>query len=182
MALVTKFRGYYPGYSDEIRAARDHLSWAILKAHTVNRAGTIRLRSANPTDPPLINFRYFEDGDEDLRAVVEGVQFVRQITSRLRNSGWIGDEEYPGSHVDDDALADFVRDTAWGHHASCSAAIGPRDADGVLTSELTVHGTSGLRVADASAFPRIPGFFIACPIMMLAEKAADMNLRAAKTD
>ena len=182
MALLTKFRGYYPGYSDEIRASRDHLSWVILKAHTVNHAGTVGLRSADPTDPPLINFRYFEDGDDDMRAVAEGVQFARQITSRLREAGWIGDEEYPGRHVDGDALTDFVRDTAWGHHASCSAAIGPRDAKGVLTSGLTVHGTIGLRVVDASAFPRIPGFFIACPIMMLAERAADMILQTAKAD
>ncbi len=180
MALLTKFRGYYPGYSDEIRTSRDHLSWVILKAHTNNRAGTVTLRSADPTDPPIIDFNYFQQGDEDLNAVVEGIQFVRKMTSRLRDAGRIGDEEFPGDHVGDEALADYVRDTAWGHHASCGAAIGARESNGVLTSKLTVHGTRSLRVVDASVFPRIPGFFIASPIMMVAEKAADMILEAAK--
>jgi choline dehydrogenase-like flavoprotein len=65
-------------------------------------------------------------------------------------------------------------------HASCTCAIGPKDQSGVLTSDFRVHGTQGLRVVDASVFPRIPGFFIVCPIYMIAEKAADDILTAAE--
>jgi choline dehydrogenase-like flavoprotein len=72
-----------------------------------------------------------------------------------------------------------VRDNAWGHHASSSCAIGPRERNGVLASDFTVHGTRGLRVVDASVFPRIPGFFIASAVYMVAEKAADVILRGA---
>ena len=68
---------------------------------------------------------------------------------------------------------------AWGHHASCSCAIGHLEADGVLDSRLRVHGTERLRVVDASVFPRIPGFFIASAVYMVGEKAADMILEDA---
>ena len=74
-----------------------------------------------------------------------------------------------------------MRDTAWGHHASGSCAIGADgDAGAVLDSAFRVHGTRGLRVVDASVFPRIPGFFIASAVYMVAEKAADAILHDAR--
>jgi len=73
----------------------------------------------------------------------------------------------------DDDLRQFVRDNAWGHHASCTCPIGP-----VLSSDLKVLGAEGLRVVDASVFPRIPGFFIVSAIYMIGEKAADAILAA----
>jgi choline dehydrogenase len=74
-----------------------------------------------------------------------------------------------------------VRDNAWGHHASCSCKIGEESKDGVLDSNFKVHGVSGLRVVDASIFPRIPGFFIISSIYIAAEKAADVIHTHAKT-
>jgi choline dehydrogenase-like flavoprotein len=155
-----------------------------LKAHTINRAGFVTLRSADPRDRPEINFRYFEEGDdaegEDLAAVVAGIRSVREIAARLQRRGLIGEEEFPGEALQsDEELAQHVRDTAWGHHASCTCPIGPLDDGGVLTSDFKVHGTKGLRVVDACVFPRIPGFFIASAIYMIAEKAADVILREA---
>ena len=89
----------------------------------------------------------------------------------------IAEEELPGEAAQsDEQLADYARDNAWGHHASCSCAIGPREAGGVLDSRLRVHGAERLRVVDASVFPRIPGFFIASAVYMVGEKAADMIL------
>jgi choline dehydrogenase len=58
--LLTDFRGYYPGYSQRIRDARQHLTWAILKAHTENTAGQVAIRSADPLEPPGINFHYLK--------------------------------------------------------------------------------------------------------------------------
>ena len=55
-----------------------------------------------------------------------------------------------------------------------------RDKGGVLSSDFRVHGTQGLRVVDASVFPRIPGFFIVSAIYMIGEKAADVILASAK--
>ncbi len=181
MALLARFKGYFPGYSRDIATHHDYLTWVVLKAHTNNRAGEVTLRSADPRDMPLVNFRYFEEGSdttgEDLRAVVAGLRFVRTMTAELKQSGMIAEEELPGEDVQsDEQLADYARGNAWGHHASCSCAIGPRDSNGVLDSRLRVHGTQRLRVVDASVFPRIPGFFIASAVYMVGEKAADMIL------
>jgi choline dehydrogenase-like flavoprotein len=88
-------------------------------------------------------------------------------------------EEVPGADAEsDEALRTFVRNNAWGHHASCTCAIGPREKSGVLTSDFCVHGVSGLRVVDASIFPRIPGTFIVSAIYIAAEKAAEEILAA----
>jgi choline dehydrogenase-like flavoprotein len=159
----------------------NYLTWAILKAHTQNRAGEVVLRSADPRDTPLINFRYFEEGSdaagEDLDSVVAGIRFVRRLSAQLKTEGLIAEEEEPGdARQNDEELKDYVRTRAWGHHASCSCPIGPREDGGVLGSDFRVHGTEGLRVVDASVFPRIPGFFIVSAVYMVAEKAADVML------
>src|SRR5262249_13368373 len=176
---------YVPGYSKLIARRHDVLTWAILKAHTENRAGSVTLRSADPRDMPIVKFRYFEEGSDiagdDLRAVVAGIRFVRRITRPLIDAGLIVEEEAPGAHLQsDEELADYVRDRAWGHHASCSCPIGLRDEGGVVDSAFRVHGTEGLRVVDASVFPRIPGYFIASAVYMVAEKAADVILAEAR--
>jgi choline dehydrogenase len=179
--LVGNFRGYFPGYSKLLAERQNYLSWIVLKARTRNLAGTVTLQSADPRQPPKIDFHYFDEGSDgegkDLAAVVEGVQFVRAMTRDLKEQGLIAAEELPGEQYQtDDQLREFVRDNAWGHHASCSCAIGPREKDGVLTSDFLVHGTRGLRVVDASVFPRIPGFFIVSAIYMIGEKAAEVIL------
>lgn len=185
MALVERFIGYYPGYSKAFAQENDRLTWSILKAHTQNRAGTVRLRSADPCDMPQINFHYFEEGDaatgDDMRAMIEAIRFVRKLAQPLAERGLIVHEELPGGHVrSDDDLAGYVRDNAWGHHASCTCPIGARTAGGVLDSAFSVHGTRRLRVVDASVFPRIPGFFPVCAVYMIAEKAADVLLDKAR--
>jgi choline dehydrogenase len=186
MALLTRFSGYFPGYSDRIRNSRDDLTFALLKAHTNNRGGTVTLTSNDPRDPPRIDFRYFEEGTDhsgdDLAAVAEGIRRIRRMSDELQGSGILHGEEIPGADLqNDEQLRQFAREHAWGHHASCTCAIGPRNAGGVLTSDFRVHGTAGLRVVDASVFPRIPGFFIACAVYMIGEKAAECILDTAKT-
>lgn len=183
-ALTGLFRGYFPGYSQLFPAHLNYLTWAVLKAHTNNTAGEVRLRSADPRDMPLVNFRYFEEGNDtaqqDLECVVDGVNFARLLSKGIRDH--IEEEELPGRHVETrEDLKRFIRDNAWGHHASCSCPIGPRDNGGVLSSDFRVHGVAGLRVVDASVFPRIPGMFIAAPIYMVAEKAADVMISQANS-
>ena len=129
-----------------------------MKAHTNNRAGEITLRSRDPRDVPQIDFHYFEegteDGQQDLDSVVEGIRFVRKLAEPLKTQGLIAEEVLPGKHIQtDEEMRDFARSHAWGHHASCSCQIGPREQMGVLDSRFRVHGTQGLRVVDASVFP-----------------------------
>lgn len=184
-ALLAKFKGYFPTYSSLVKENLNYMTWAVLKAHTRNRAGEVLLASSDPKDRPYINFRYFEEGSdsrgEDLDSVVEGVKFVRKLTAPLREKGLIAEEESPGEAVKtDEQLRDFVRYNAWGHHASCSCPIG-RDDDpmAVLDGDFKVRDVKGLRVVDASVFPRIPGFFIVSSVYMIGEKAADVILKEA---
>jgi choline dehydrogenase len=110
--------------------------------------------------------------------VVEGVRFVRELTRPLIELGVVEEEESPGSEMtSDEQIRDFVRYQSWGHHASCTCAIGPDGAsDAVLDSNFRVRGAKGLRIVDASVFPRIPGFFIVSAVYMIGEKAADAIL------
>jgi choline dehydrogenase-like flavoprotein len=103
------------------------------------------------------------------------------MTEDLKAEGLIVEEELPGEGVQsDEELRDFVRNSAWGHHASCTCPIGPKESGGVLSSDFRVHGTQGLRVVDASVFPKIPGFFIVSAVYMIGEKAADVILAGAR--
>jgi len=182
-AVLADFRGYKPGYSESVRTRHDVLTWVILKGHTNNRSGTVTITSPDPRARPAIDFRYFDDSaagsGDDLQSVVDGIRLVRRMTAGM--SRLIDAEELPGpGATSDDALKQFVRDHAWGHHASCTCPIGAPERGGVLTSDFKVHGVEGLRVVDASVFPRVPGLFIVSAIYMVAEKAADVIVRDAK--
>jgi choline dehydrogenase len=116
---------------------------------------------------------------DDLEAVVDAVEFVRSMAKRYDHL--IAEELVPGPKVcTREEIRQFVQDEAWGHHASGTCKIGPReDAMAVLDSRLRVHGTQNLRVVDASVFPRIPGLFIVSAVYMVAEKASAMILEDA---
>jgi choline dehydrogenase len=178
------FKGYLPGYSENFEYHRNRFTWAILKARTSN-TGRVTLASKNPWDTPEINFQYFGDGkrtsDPDLDAVVSGVRFVRAMNKAMLNVGLIRREEVPGPACDsDDRLREFIRDEAWGHHASCTNKIGAaNDPMAVLDSRFRVRGTQGLRVVDASVFPKIPGYFIVSAVYMVSEKASDVVMEDA---
>jgi choline dehydrogenase len=182
--LPARFEGYYPGYSAKLEQHHDCFTWAVLKAHTVNRAGEVRLRSADPREPPAVIFHYFDEGTDDegadIDAVVDGVQIARDVMRRA--GGLVAKEVSPGPSVQTrDEVRDWVRDQAWGHHASCTCPIGPaNDPAAVTDSRFRVHGIKRLRVVDASVFPRIPGFFIVTSVYMLAEKASDVILEDAR--
>jgi choline dehydrogenase len=181
-ALPGDFHGYYPGYAAKITERKDMLTWAIIKAHTNNTGGTIRLKSKNPSEAPEIDFHYFEEGTdktgEDLKGVIEAVKFVRRMNEL---NGAVAREILPGPDVSDDGLGQWIRDNAWGHHASCSCRMGrPDDPGAVVDSRFRVIGTKGLRIVDASVFPRIPGFFIVMPIYMISEKAVDVIVEDAQ--
>ena len=184
-ALPIDFHGYYPGYSTDAAEHHNRLSILVLKGHTKNRAGRVTLRSANPTDPPEISFRYFEEGDagwqEDLAGVVDGIAIARAIVERLELAG-VTRELLPGSSLADrESLASFVRDQAWGHHACGTARVGSRsDRGAVVDGHLRVHGVDALRIVDASVFPDIPGFFIASSVYLLSERASDLIIEDAQ--
>lgn len=178
LGFLADFRGYYSGYSERIKRP-NYFSWVVLKGHTNNTSGEVRLRSTEPTEPPEIRFRYFEEGNDhtgdDLDSVVRGVRFVRAVVDSIGDL--VDEEETPGRHrYTDEQLKEHIRAAAWGHHACGTCAMKPRADGGVVDSQFKVYGVEGLRVVDASVFPRIPGFFIVSSVYMIAEKAADVML------
>lgn len=184
-----RFEGYVPGFARHGVEKKNFFTWAILKGYSQNDTGTIRLRSADPTDVPEVNFRYFDDGragEYDLDAVKEGLELARSINSRAHTLGWLDQnkdhETFPGPEIQSDAqIKEFIKKEAWGHHASCSNKMGtPDDPMAVVDAQCKVYGTRNLRIVDASVFPKIPGLFIVLPLYILAEKASEEILRAAR--
>lgn len=182
-ALPGDFHGYYTGYSKKEfeGVTRRRLSWIILKAHTRNRSGRVTLRGHLPWQQPEIQFNSFDqasDPDElDLNAVAYAIKTVRKLMQQIAIPE--SREISPGPDVTGDALLQWIRDEAWGHHAGGTCAIGAAgDPNAVLDGDFRVRGTSNLRVVDASIFPKIPGFFPVVPICMAAEKAATVIHRA----
>jgi choline dehydrogenase-like flavoprotein len=205
--LPLPFEGYQVGYSDVHTKYpngqfRHLFTWAILKAHTHNHDGTVKLRSRNPLETPKINFHSFREvshpkgseDDPDLAALVDGVKFVRDIA---RRAGFVKSEFYPGLAKvpleDEQAMRDWIRQVTWGHHACGTCRMGPEgDENAVLDSRFRVLGEAvkegvqrpiigGLRVVDASIFPKIPGYFIVTNIYVASEKAADVIIEDAKS-
>ncbi|KFY27913.1 hypothetical protein V493_03240 [Pseudogymnoascus sp. VKM F-4281 (FW-2241)] len=183
-----KFKGYFPGYASDSLSDAHHWAWIVLKAHTRNNAGAVTLRSTDPRDMPNINFNSFDTGvtadgaaDKDLQAVYEAMTFSRKIFKDLIPLDGDFKEVWPGPNVTTEAqMKDFIKDEAWGHHASCTCPIGADDDPmAVLDSNFKVRGVEGLRVVDASIFPKIPGFYIAAPIYMVSEKASEVIIQAA---
>ncbi len=187
-AVPSDARGYYPGYSAVAAAAKNRFSWLLLNAHNRNRDGRVSLASNGPFERPIIELSSFDEkaplADPDLRVMVTGIKTVRGILDRARAllPNETIDEIWPGPGVQtDEALAAFVRKEAWGHHACGTDKLGrANDPDAVVDARFRVIGVERLRIVDASVFPEIPGTFIALPLYMLAERAADFILEGAR--
>jgi choline dehydrogenase len=138
--------------------------------------GTIRLRSADPHEAPLINPNYFTD-PYDRRTMVAGLRLARHIMAQPAFDPYRGVEIAPGVDAEsDEALEAYVRAHAESiYHPVGSCKMGTDDL-AVVDEQLRVHGVKGLRVVDASVMPQIISGNTNLCTMMIAEKAADMML------
>ncbi|MES2094344.1 MAG: choline dehydrogenase [Actinomycetota bacterium] len=139
--------------------------------------GKITIVSKDPRVHPSIIFNYLST-DQDRREWVEAIRVARSILAQSALAPYNGGETSPGAAVTSDAeILDWVsRDAETALHPSCTAKMGPVSDPMAVVDPLTmrVHGTSGLRVVDASAMPYVTNGNIYAPVMMLAEKAADI--------
>jgi choline dehydrogenase len=144
---------------------------------TSDARGSVKLRSTDPREHPALRFNYLST-EQDRREWVEAVRVSRDILNQPAFDPFNAGELSPGSsvHTDEEIIDWVARDAETALHPSCSAKMGIGD-DAVLDpSSMRVHGVDGLRVVDASAFPYVPNGNIYAPVMMVAEKSADLIL------
>ncbi len=140
--------------------------------------GVLRLRSSNPKDAPLIDFRYFTDPEGyDEMIMLAGVKLARHIASQPALQQWVKRELAPGISVQDDSsLSEYARRTAnTVYHPAGTCRMGPGNHPlTVVDPQLRVKGVHHLRIADASIFPAMISVNPCITCMMIGEKCADL--------
>jgi choline dehydrogenase-like flavoprotein len=138
--------------------------------------GSVTLDSADPHQAPLIDNAFLRE-EADLEPLLRGMRIARTILAMPQLAHYQATEILPGPALDsDDELKDYMRRNCTAvHHPGGSCRMGS-DPDSVVDPELRVRGVQGLRVADAAIFPRVIGGNTNAPVVMVAEKAADLIL------
>jgi choline dehydrogenase len=143
-----------------------------------NSEGSVKITSTDPTVKPALRFNYMST-DQDRREWVEAIRSARRILEQPGMARYNGGEISPGPTVQtDEEILDWVRkDGETALHPSCTARMGAEE-DGCVVDPLTmkVWGVDGVRVCDASAMRYVTNGNIYAPVMMMAEKAADLIL------
>ena len=136
--------------------------------------GEIRLSGPSIDDPLHIDPKVLSD-DHDVDILVKSIRQMREIAAQPALAEWKGREIYPGDEVQsDEELADYARSAVMSyHHQNGTCAMGTGEM-AVLDPELRVRGIEGLRVVDASVFPKVMAGNTNAPVIMVAEKAADL--------
>ncbi len=139
--------------------------------------GSVRITSADPAQHPALRFNYLST-DQDRREWVEAISVARAILRQAALDPFNDGELSPGPEVQTpEQILDWVRrDAETALHPSCTAAMGTGPMAVTDPASMRVHGLDGLRVVDASVFPYVTNGNIYAPVMMIAEKAADLIL------
>jgi choline dehydrogenase len=139
--------------------------------------GSVRITSPDPTVHPALRFNYLST-EADRREWVEAIAVARHILSQSALDPYNDGELSPGPSVQtEEQVLDWVRrDGETALHPSCTCAMGTGAQSVVDPSTMGVHGLDGLKVADASVMPYVTNGNIYAPVMMIAEKAADLIL------
>jgi choline dehydrogenase len=136
--------------------------------------GEIKLKSANPADPPALHPNYLSD-ENDRRTLVDGLKLCREILAQPSMQQYIAEELLPGPGVrsDSELLAHARARGGTVYHPTSTCKMGI-DAMAVVDPELRVRGVEGLRVADASVMPTVVSGNTNAAAIMIGEKAADL--------
>ena len=139
--------------------------------------GSVQITSTDPQVHPALRFNYLSTPTDRLEWV-EAIGVARKILSQPAFDDYNGGELSPGPEVaTEEQILDWVcRDAETALHPSCTAAMGTGEQSVVDPATMRVHGLDGLRVVDASVMPYVTNGNIYAPVMMIAEKAADLIL------
>lgn len=138
--------------------------------------GSLHLASADPAEKPVISTGYLTD-NSDLQTLISGIKLARDMASQGPLAALSDSETFPGKAIQsDDDIASYIRSTAHSANAivgTCAMGTDPKSG-AVVNPSLQVFGVPNLRVVDASVIPKIPGGQTAGPVVMIAEKAANI--------
>ncbi|HXL89509.1 MAG TPA: choline dehydrogenase [Streptosporangiaceae bacterium] len=139
--------------------------------------GSVTITSADPFEKPALVFNYLST-ETDRREWVEAIAVARKILTQPAFDEFSAGELSPGPSVstDEEVLAWVARDAETALHPSCTCRMGVDDMSVVDPSSMRVRGLDGLRVVDASVMPYVTNGNIYAPVMMTAEKSADLIL------
>ncbi len=139
--------------------------------------GSVKITTTDPRVHPALRFNYLST-DQDRREWVEAIHVARDILNQRAFAPFNGGEMSPGPGVatDEEILAWVAKDGETALHPSCTCRMGTDDMSVVDPLTMGVHGLEGLRVVDASVMPYVTNGNIYAPVMMVAEKAADLIL------
>jgi choline dehydrogenase len=140
--------------------------------------GSVQITSDDPRAHPAIRFNYLST-TQDRREWTETIRVARNILGQPAMAPFDGGEISPGPEVgtDEQILEWVARDAETALHPSCTCRMGRADDDSVVDPlTMAVHGVEGVRVVDASSMRYVTNGNIYAPVMMLAEKAADLIL------
>ncbi len=136
--------------------------------------GRVEIRSADPTDAPLIYGGYLA-ARKDCETLVEAFRIVRRIMGQSAIARYVASEHEPGAHITSDAdILDYIRQRgSTAFHPTTTCRMGADDR-AVVDERLRVKGFAGLRVVDASIMPTVVSGNTNGPVVMIGEKGADM--------
>jgi len=139
--------------------------------------GSVKITNPDPRVHPALRFNYLST-EQDRREWVEAIHVGRSILNQPAFDPFNAGEISPGPAVEtDEQILDWVAsDGETALHPSCTCRMGTDDMSVVDPTTMRVHGLEGLRVVDASAMPYVTNGNIYAPVMMIAEKAADLIL------
>jgi choline dehydrogenase len=142
--------------------------------------GTVHIRSADPSDPPAIHFRFLET-ETDRQLAIASVRRAREIVQAPPLGDFVAEELQPGQKVqtDEEILAFLRQEGLITNHMVGTCRMG-QDEMAVVDERLCVRGIDGLRIADASVMPTMPSGNTSIPCIMIGEKCADMVLAGAE--
>jgi choline dehydrogenase len=135
----------------------------------------VKIKSTDPREHPALRFNYLST-DQDRREWVEAIRVARRILGQPAFGAFDDGELSPGPEVetDEEILQWVAKDAETAYHPSCTAKMGIDEMSVVDPATMQVHGVEGLRVVDASVMPYVTNGNIYAPVMMVAEKAADL--------
>ncbi|WP_454885376.1 GMC family oxidoreductase [Sphingomonas oryzagri] len=163
-------------------AASEQRAGITLMANLVRpkSRGSVRLRSANPADAPLVDLGWLSHPDDGAR-MVRALRYLREIAATHPFAEIVEEERLPGSSVTtDEQLLDFIRATTESnYHPVGTCKMGADgDPDAVLDAKLQVRGVGNLRVIDASMMPTIISANTNATVMAVADRAVDLMMRS----